>query len=164
MAVELEQDMEIWCPAQPGPFCHSQCRHQPLDRPINAHLYGRMEQGTSGGFFASKLPCCIGPSSWITESNQESQQTGATVITLGYANFIIIPACYVFGRRPVILLCSLIVLAGNVWQAAARSYNSFLGARLLSGVGAAANESIMAVVVADVFFLHERGKFVGFYL
>ncbi|KAK5203328.1 hypothetical protein LTR41_010971 [Exophiala xenobiotica] len=100
---------------------------------------------------------------WNKGLEEISLLTGATVITLGYANFIIVPACDVFGRRPVILACSLIVLAGNIWQATATSYNSFLGARLLSGVGAAANESIMAVVVADVFFLHERGRFVGFY-
>lgn len=39
-----------------------------------------------------------------------------------------------------------------------------MGARVLAGTGAAANESIMNVVVADIFFLHERGKFVGSYL
>ncbi|EXJ71189.1 uncharacterized protein A1O5_06183 [Cladophialophora psammophila CBS 110553] len=100
---------------------------------------------------------------WNKNQQQISLLTGATIITLGYANFIIVPACDVFGRRPVILMCGLIVLAANVWLALAGSYNSFLGARLVSGIGAAANESIMLVVVADVFFLHERGRFVGFY-
>jgi hypothetical protein len=39
-----------------------------------------------------------------------------------------------------------------------------MGARVLAGLGAAANESIMTMVVADIFFLHERGAFVGLYL
>ena len=34
----------------------------------------------------------------------------------------------------------------------------------MNGLGGAANESIMAVVVADVMFLHERGAWMGFFL
>jgi hypothetical protein len=34
---------------------------------------------------------------------------------------------------------------------------------VIAGLGAAANESIMTVVVADIFFLHQRGKYVGVY-
>lgn len=91
-------------------------------------------------------------------------KTGAVVISLGYANFIIIPCANLFGRRPVLLCCSLIVLGADIWQATAQSYSSFLGARVLNGMGAAANESIMSIVVADIFFLHERGGFMGTYL
>jgi MFS family permease len=90
-------------------------------------------------------------------------QTGACVIALGYANFIIIPSANVFGRRPVTLICSAIVIGSNIWQAVATSYTSFLGARVVAGLGAAANESIMTVVVADIFFLHQRGRYVGLY-
>jgi MFS family permease len=93
-----------------------------------------------------------------------SRQTGAAVISLGYANFIIIPCADIFGRRIVSIVCALICLGANIWQASAQSYNSFLGARVFAGLGAAANESIMTVVVADIFFLHQRGKYVGLYL
>jgi MFS family permease len=86
------------------------------------------------------------------------------VILLGYFNFIIIPCSEIFGRRITLLVCALVNLAASIWQAAAGSYGSFLGARVLAGTGAAANESIMNVVVADMFFLHERGRFVGSYL
>ncbi|KAN0120293.1 Major facilitator superfamily domain containing protein [Hyaloscypha variabilis] len=50
-----------------------------------------------------------------------------------------------------------------MWSALATSYESFLGARALGGIGAAPNESIMTMVVADVFFLHGRGAYVGIY-
>lgn len=86
------------------------------------------------------------------------------MIVLGYFNFIIIPCSEIFGRRITLLICALINLAASIWQATANSYGSFLGARVLAGTGAAANESIMSVVVADVFFLHERGRYVGSYL
>jgi MFS family permease len=45
----------------------------------------------------------------------------------------------------------------------APSYISFLGARILTGTGAAADESIMSVVVADMYFLHERSSYIGAY-
>lgn len=94
----------------------------------------------------------------------KSIQTGACVMALGYANFVIVPAADMFGRRPVTLICGAICVAANIWSALASSYQSFLGARVIAGLGAAANESIMTMVVADIFFLHERGAYVGVYL
>lgn len=91
-------------------------------------------------------------------------QTGVTVILLGYCNFIIVPSCEIFGRRITLLICSLLSFGSCIWQATATSYTSFLGARILAGTGASANESIMNIVVTDMFFLHERGRYVGLYL
>ncbi|RDL35796.1 uncharacterized protein BP5553_06408 [Venustampulla echinocandica] len=88
---------------------------------------------------------------------------GAVAISLGYANFIIVPFSNVFGRRPTTLICGLVCVLTNVWQALATSYPSFIGARVISGLGAAANESIMPMVVADVMFLHQRGLWMGLY-
>lgn len=85
-------------------------------------------------------------------------------MALGYANFIIVPCANIFGRRPTILVCGLICLAANIWQAKVTSYSSFIGARVISGLGAAANESIMPMVIADVMFLHQRGLWMGLYL
>ena len=83
---------------------------------------------------------------------------------MGYSNFIIIPCADIFGRRNTLLVCALLSFASCIWSATAKSYGSFFGARALTGTGASANESIMNVVVADIYFLHERGKFVGSYL
>lgn len=82
----------------------------------------------------------------------------------GYANFLIVPAANLFGRRPVLLICGLICILANIWQALVTSYPSFIGARVISGLGAAANESLMPMVVADVLFLHQRGTSMTFYL
>ncbi|KAH8655981.1 major facilitator superfamily domain-containing protein [Tricladium varicosporioides] len=88
---------------------------------------------------------------------------GAAAMALGYANFIIVPFSNIFGRRPTIIICGLICVLANIWQALVTSYPSFLGARVISGLGAAANESIMPMVVADVMFLHQRGLWMGLY-
>jgi predicted MFS family arabinose efflux permease len=91
-------------------------------------------------------------------------KTGAAVIALGYANLVIIPFSNIFGRRLTSLICAMTCVLSNIWQAVATSYGSFLAARVVSGLGAAANESIMTVVVADVIFLHQRGSWMGLYL
>ncbi|KUJ17087.1 MFS general substrate transporter [Mollisia scopiformis] len=88
---------------------------------------------------------------------------GAAAMALGYANFIIVPFSNIFGRRPSILICGLICILANIWQARVTSYNSFIGARVIGGLGAAANESIMPMVITDVMFLHQRGLWMGLY-
>ena len=67
------------------------------------------------------LPVSVGN----VEADQEIQ-TGATIIALGYADFIITPYANVFGRRPVTLICCIIVLASTMGVAA----NSLLGVSL----------------------------------
>lgn len=64
-----------------------------------------------------------------------------------------------FGRRPVAIFSSLICAFSSVWRARANSYDSFMGASVLNGVGAGPCETLMPQVIADVIFLHDRGKY-----
>ena len=84
-------------------------------------------------------------------------------MTLGYANFIIIPFSNIYGRRAACLVTAAILVGSNIWQALVKSTGSFFGARAMTGIGGAVNESIMVQVIADVFFLHERGMWMGVY-
>lgn len=88
---------------------------------------------------------------------------GVAAITLGYANFLIVPFANIYGRRPIIIICGLVCVLANIWQALVTSFPSFLGARVISGLGAAANESIMPMVVADLLFVHQRGRSMALY-
>lgn len=67
----------------------------------------------------------------------------------------IVPFANVFGRRQTSLICCSVCVIANIWQAVAKDYNSFLAARFISGLGAAANESIMPMVIADMMFIHQ---------
>jgi hypothetical protein len=69
-----------------------------------------------------------------------------------------VPISTSFGRRPVYLLSQLINFGTSIWRAKATSYNSFMGACVLNGIGAGPAETIMPSVIADIFFLHDRGK------
>lgn len=99
---------------------------------------------------------------WDLKDNQLTMITGSTVIVLGFGNFIVIPLSNIFGRRFAVLLFGVLLLICTIWQALAQSYGSFLGARCLVGLAASPSETIVVQVVADLFFLHERGTWVGF--
>ncbi|KAI1209580.1 MFS general substrate transporter [Annulohypoxylon truncatum] len=120
-------------------------------------------------FVSIMTPMAISPLSLIFEEEfhktlpEVNMLFGAAAITLGYANFLIVPAANLWGRRPVVLVCGLICILANIWQGLVTSYPSFLGARVISGLGAAANESIMPMVVADLLFQHQRGSSMALY-
>ena len=69
-----------------------------------------------------------------------------------------VPISTSFGRRPVLLASQLICFGTSIWRAKAQSYGSFMGACVVNGIGAGPAETIMPAVVADIFFLHDRGK------
>jgi len=92
---------------------------------------------------------------------QLSLLTGLNVITLGFANILIVPISNIFGRRPVSIFFGFLVVLTNIWQALATSHKSLLAARACNGIAAATSETIMVQVIADMFFLHERGFWVS---
>ena len=88
---------------------------------------------------------------------------GVSILVLGFTNLIWVPFSRGFGRRPMALITTLITTASFIWRAKATTYESFLGACILTGVGAAPGETLGPVLVADVMFLHERGWWMGVY-
>lgn len=89
--------------------------------------------------------------------------TGGCVLSLGYANFIIVPCSNIFGRRATCLVVSLFVIGFAIWEGLAKSYSSFLAARIMTGVPTAISETLMVQVIADLFFVHERARWMGVY-
>ena len=72
-------------------------------------------------------------------------------------NLFWIPLIRVIGKRPVYLLCMILLMAMNVWSYKATSFNSLLAARILSGFAAGAGDAPTPAAAADLFFVHERG-------
>ncbi|OAL53688.1 MFS transporter-like protein [Pyrenochaeta sp. DS3sAY3a] len=86
------------------------------------------------------------------------QFTGVCILVLGFSNFIWVPISTSFGRRPVYLMSQLINFGTSIWRAKANTYGSFMGACIVNGIGAGPAETTMPEVIADIFFLHDRGK------
>ncbi|CZR53299.1 related to HOL1, putative substrate-H+ antiporter [Phialocephala subalpina] len=91
------------------------------------------------------------------------QFTGVAILVLGFSNFIWVPIQTCFGRRPVLILSTLICFGSSIWRAKANSYNSFMGACVLNGIGAGPAETAQPTIIADVIFLHDRGKYQTLY-
>ncbi|KAF4977233.1 hypothetical protein FZEAL_6216 [Fusarium zealandicum] len=91
------------------------------------------------------------------------QFTGITILILGFSNFIWAPISTSFGRRPVYLASQLICLACHIIRARASTYGTFMVACVLNGIGAGPSEILQPAVIADIFFLHDRGTWNALY-
>ncbi|KAK1985482.1 major facilitator superfamily transporter [Colletotrichum cereale] len=85
------------------------------------------------------------------------------VLFLGASNILWVPCSNIFGRRPVLLVATLLMTVATIWCAVATSYNSVLVARLVQGMGAGASESVAPALVGEVFFVDERGRAMAIY-
>ncbi|KAJ4168713.1 hypothetical protein NW754_010641 [Fusarium falciforme] len=109
-------------------------------------------------------PLALGPmfgylmEDYNTSLTNVIQFTGVTILVLGFSNFFWVPVSTSFGRRPVLIFSQIVCLASHVWRAKATTYNGFMGAAIVSGIGAGPGETIQPSVIADIFFLHDRGK------
>lgn len=94
---------------------------------------------------------------------QLSLLTGLDVITLGFANLFIVPISNIFGRRLTSILFGTLLVLTCIWESLATSHKSLLAARACNGIAAATTETIMVQIIADIFFLRERGTWMGVY-
>jgi MFS family permease len=85
------------------------------------------------------------------------------ILFLGIGNLFWIPLARKIGKRPVLILSSAIFFASSIWATVAQSWGSLFGARIIQGFGASSSEALGPAIVADLYFLHERGSKVGIY-
>ncbi|KAK3906044.1 hypothetical protein C8A05DRAFT_41108 [Staphylotrichum tortipilum] len=84
-------------------------------------------------------------------------------LVFGFGNFILIPLYRKIGRRPVMLLSLVFYAAGVIGAAEASTYSGLMGARIVHSFGSGVCEALPVQLVNDIFFLHERGKKLGWY-
>ena len=86
------------------------------------------------------------------------------LLFLGLGNLFWIPLSLKIGKRPVLLLTAIMFFASSIWSAVAKSWGSLLAARIIQGFAASAVEGLGPTVVGDLFFVHERGRWMGLYI
>jgi MFS family permease len=79
-------------------------------------------------------------------------------------NFLWVPTALYIGKRPTFLLAASLFFAAIIWSAKAQTYRSLVAARVISGIAAACSEGLASAINADLFFLHERGLWMGIYI
>ncbi|KAJ5662857.1 Major facilitator superfamily domain general substrate transporter [Penicillium longicatenatum] len=113
-----------------------------------------------------------GPAVAVQEFIQDFSKSQAQVtqlltfnfLLLGIGNIFWVPFAMKFGKRASLLVAMALQLGTLIWCALAQSFDSLLAARIVLGFVAAAGESIVPEIVADLFFLHERATMMSIYV
>lgn len=69
----------------------------------------------------------------------------------------------VYGKRPLYLIGTSLLLATTIWNSRVTNYSSFVACRVVEGIGNGPYESIVLSSIGDLFFVHQRGTRVMFY-
>ncbi|KAJ9612972.1 hypothetical protein H2200_002913 [Cladophialophora chaetospira] len=69
------------------------------------------------------------------------------ILILGCSNFVWVPLAVYFGKRPIFLVSSVMMVASTAWAAVATSFESLLAATALTAIGAGSTEAIGAAIV-----------------
>ncbi|KAF2136898.1 uncharacterized protein K452DRAFT_258446 [Aplosporella prunicola CBS 121167] len=86
------------------------------------------------------------------------------VLVLGLMNFFWVPLANYFGKRPVFVFSSLLLFLTCIWGAVAKSFKSLLWCNIVAAFAGATTETLVAGMVNDIYFLHERGSKMGIYM
>lgn len=92
-----------------------------------------------------------------------SDSTAWALLAIGLCLYIISPMAKIYGRRPMFLFSSVIMLGSSIWGAAATNYQSLLGARIVAGMGMTPYETLVQCVMGDIYFVHERATRIAFW-
>lgn len=103
-----------------------------------------------------------------------SQQTGLALATLnqgtgymflffGLGCFFWQPIALQYGKRPVYLFSMISTALILIWGPHTNGNGSWIGGKILQGFLGAPIESLLEVTVSDVWFEHERGRWMSLY-
>ncbi|KAJ7727390.1 MFS general substrate transporter [Mycena metata] len=92
-----------------------------------------------------------------------SYQTTIAIAFVGIGSFLWVPLANIYGRRPLLLITTLLAAASSLGSGEAQTWSQLLGTRVLNGLATSSFFTIGAGVVSDCFFLHERGRAMGIF-
>ncbi|OAA63521.1 Major facilitator superfamily domain, general substrate transporter [Niveomyces insectorum RCEF 264] len=84
-------------------------------------------------------------------------------LCFGFSSLLLVPLYLKFGRRPVMLGTLLCFIAGLIGAARANTFGGLMAARCVHAFGAGVCEALPVQLVNDIFYIHERGKRIGYY-
>ncbi|KAI2772111.1 putative MFS transporter [Daldinia loculata] len=113
----------------------------------------------------------IGPSPYLDLWAEEfdispavaSQLISYPNLAFGFGSLIFVPMYLKYGRRPVMLFSLITFAAGLIGASQCTSFSGLMAARVVHCFGSCVCEALPVQLVNDIFFLHERGKRIGYY-
>ncbi|KAL3482218.1 MFS general substrate transporter [Aspergillus californicus] len=77
---------------------------------------------------------------------------------LGLGSVLLLPFALKFGRRPLYLFSTVVQLGMTIWFAKTQTVVDLMISNILQCFFASLAESIVQMTIADVFFVHQRGR------
>ncbi|KAL6237217.1 major facilitator superfamily domain-containing protein [Aspergillus navahoensis] len=103
-------------------------------------------------------------SSFGVDLQKVSFTIGIYMLGLGFGALLGSPTATLFGRRPVYVFGSALLIASSAWAAASPSYASLILARFVQGLAAAPGEFLVSVSISEIYTPQERGFRLGIYM
>lgn len=96
--------------------------------------------------------------------DQINNAAGVLFIAIGYMTLLLSPTVTLYGRRINYLICILLGLGGAIWFARIQSSGDSIGSQFFVGASESCAEAAVQTSLSDVFFQHQRGTVLGFYV
>ncbi|KZT61681.1 putative MFS transporter [Calocera cornea HHB12733] len=84
-------------------------------------------------------------------------------LAYGFGSLLLVPLYLKIGRRPVMLGSLAVFLVGLIAASQSTTFNGLMVTRVLHAFSSGVCEALPVQLVNDIFFLHERGKRIGYY-
>ena len=85
-------------------------------------------------------------------------------LLMGLGNLISMPIAMAAGRRIVFLASIVIMIAGGLWCSLSTSLDSHIAGRAIMSLVAGQSEALAPLMVQEIFFLHEKGNKLGWFI
>jgi MFS family permease len=82
---------------------------------------------------------------------QVASLTGYFLLGVGCCAWLISASARVYGKRHTYVFGSILLVAGSIWGAVAKDYNSLLGARIMQGFGTGPFEMLVPSSIGDMY-------------
>ncbi|PGH06685.1 hypothetical protein AJ79_06469 [Helicocarpus griseus UAMH5409] len=83
---------------------------------------------------------------------------GFLILFTGFGTFFTAAAASIWGKRPVFVISTLMLLVTCIWGYFSKSFESLCAMRAIQGLASAPLETLVTSTVSDIFFVHQRGQ------
>jgi MFS family permease len=92
---------------------------------------------------------------------QASYELTMYIVFAGIGPIFTVPLANVYGRRPIYILGNLLAAVTNIAAGYTTNWAGIMVTRAFNGIGAGSPGAIGAATICDLYFLHERGLYMG---